>query len=285
MKDIDGKWENAICVVCGIVAGLLLGFDGFMWNESVVINRISVFDVPWLMVVVLCIMRWIHAPQQKSYLYIAMFFFGVCATIHQTMLVAAMGIEVCIAIAMPHMGRDLFLGNSIIYVLGLIGMATDRVPALNSLDPTFIAIFHAVGVSSIAACFWLSLRTKKLGTEWKAVLFMGLLWLVGASFYFYEPIAGMTDPPMQWGYPRTVDGFFHALSRGQYEKANPTDVLHDPGRFMMQLGMLVSGLAHLTVGSIFLSHCCRSFFSSRCRTASAPGSSGWPPFISASACC
>ncbi len=45
----------------------------------------------------------------------AMFFFGMCATIHQTMLVAAMGIEVGIAVALPRLGRDLFLGNSIIY--------------------------------------------------------------------------------------------------------------------------------------------------------------------------
>ena len=56
--------------------GLLLGFDNFMWKESVVINRISLFDVPWMMVVAVCLMRWIYAPHQKRYLYIGMFFFG-----------------------------------------------------------------------------------------------------------------------------------------------------------------------------------------------------------------
>jgi tetratricopeptide (TPR) repeat protein len=106
----------------------------------------------------------------------------------------------------------------------------------------FKGIFYVVGLGSITACFWLSLKTKGFGSEWKTVLFMGLLWLLGAAFYFYEPISGMTTPPMQWGYPRTVEGFFHALSRGQYEKSNPTDIIHDPGRFMMQLGMLGSGL-------------------------------------------
>src|ERR1043166_5946578 len=53
----------------------------------------------------------------------------------------------------------------------------------------------------------------------------------------------MSTPPMQWGYPRTVEGFWQALSRGQYEKANPTDLLHDPMRFVMQLGMLVGDIA------------------------------------------
>ena len=58
------------------------------------------------------------------------------------------------------------------------------------------------------ACVWLSIKTASIGTEWKAVLLMGVLWLAGASFYFYEPLAGMTNPPMEWGYPRTVAGFF-----------------------------------------------------------------------------
>ena len=47
---------------------------------------------------------------------------------------------------------------------------------------------------------------------------------------------------MQWGYPRTVEGFFHALSRGQYEQAHPTDILHEKMRFLMQLGMQVTGV-------------------------------------------
>src|SRR5271154_3889247 len=243
LKTMDRKWENAICVVTGIVAGLMLGFDGFLWKESVVINRISPFDVPWLIIVTLCLLRWIYAPHQRRYLYIGMFFFGVCATIHQTMLVAAMGIEVCIAFALPRLGRDLFLGNSIVYALGLVAMGSGKVPAMNDLSPMFIGIFHVVGLGSIAAGVWLSFKTKSIGTEWKAVIFMGLLWLLGASFYLYEPIAGMTDPPMQWGYPRTLEGFFHALSRGQYEKSHPTDIIHDPGRFIMQLGILVGGLA------------------------------------------
>src|SRR6267154_2509031 len=155
LKNTERHWENAICVVTGVVAGLLLGFDGFMWKESVVINRISLFDVPWIMVVALCLLRWIYAPHQRRYLYIGMFFFGLCATIHQTMLVAAMGIEVCLAVALPRLGRDLFLGNSIIYAVCLLGMGTGKLPALNALAPMFIAIFHMVGLGSIAACFWL----------------------------------------------------------------------------------------------------------------------------------
>src|ERR1019366_8408569 len=106
LRGIVGKWENAICLVCGVTAGLLMALDNSMWKESVAINRISEFGVPWMILVLLCLMRWVYAPHQRRYLYGAMFCFGICATIHQTLIVAAMGIEIGIACTQPKLGRD-----------------------------------------------------------------------------------------------------------------------------------------------------------------------------------
>jgi hypothetical protein len=91
IKNLPRQWENAICAVSGLVAGTLLGLDVFMWSESVVINRISLFGVPWLIAVLACMMRWMYAPQQRRYLYLAMFLYGLCATIHQTLLLERHG--------------------------------------------------------------------------------------------------------------------------------------------------------------------------------------------------
>ena len=238
LRDITGKWEGAICMVSGIVAGLLLGFGGVMWSESVAINRISPFGVPWMMMVLVCLLRWIYAPHQRRYLYVAMFFFGICATIHQTLLVAAMGIEAAIIATQPRLGRDVLLGNSIIYVSLLYAYAHQMVPSLlEALGNHIVAgLFHGIGIASIIGCIVLTIKTKKLLTEWWPCIVMLVLYALGISFYFYEAIAGMTDPPMQWGYPRTVEGFFHALSRGQYGNANPSDIFHDPGTFRHSIG-------------------------------------------------
>ena len=41
---------------------------------------------------------------------------------------------------------------------------------------------------------------------------------LGVSFYVYMPIVSdLRNPPMNWGYPRTWEGFKHAIQRGQYE--------------------------------------------------------------------
>ncbi len=44
---------------------------------------------------------------------------------------------------------------------------------------------------------------------------------LGLAFYGYMPLASETNPPMNWGYPRTWEGFKHAITRGQYEQISP----------------------------------------------------------------
>jgi tetratricopeptide (TPR) repeat protein len=172
-----------------------------------------------------------------------MFFFGICATIHQTLIVAAMGIEIGIASRDTRLGRDLFLGNSIAYFTILVGMAAGMIPGLTNATSMVQSILHGVGIASIVACVWLTIQTGSLLTEVKSVVWMFVVWVAGFGFYLYEPLAGMTNPPMEWGYPRTPEGFFHALTRGQYDKINPTDIFHEPLKFVTQLGMLFNGLA------------------------------------------
>jgi len=242
-KTIPSRWENLICIVSGVVAGTLLGLGGFMWKESVVINRISVFGVPWMITMLVLLMRWTYAPHQRRYLYLAMLVYGWCATIHQSLLLSAPAVEILIALISFRLGRDLFLTNSVLYVIILYFMNAGSVPALNAMTFTEKTIFNLVGIGSILAAGWLWTKTGKVLTEWKSILLMATMWAVGVLVYLYEPISCMTDPPMQWGYPRTVEGFFHALSRGQYGVGEGTNVFQDPSRFAWQLWYVAHGLS------------------------------------------
>lgn len=288
LKAIVGTWGNAICMVSGFVAAGLIGFNGYLWSQSIIVEVYS-FGVASFMVVMVFLLRWIYAPHQYRYLYYALFFHGISFTNHQTLIVAAMGIEVAIAAAHFRMGRFLFLGNSIIFLGGLFLKQAGILTALGA-NPAIFTIFIVIGVASIAAYGWFlvltkptfselcldaslaafflllslvpmmgifgvvlalgalaaavkfALETRKFGLEWLVVIVCGICWIAGAAFYFYMPLAGMTNPPMQWGYPRTVEGFIHAFTRGQYEKTNPSDVFGDPFRFITQLGMLGRGI-------------------------------------------
>ena len=47
---------------------------------------------------------------------------------------------------------------------------------------------------------------------------------LGVSFYVYMPIVSdLRNPPMNWGFPRTWEGFKHAIQRGQYEAIGVPD--------------------------------------------------------------
>lgn len=245
LKNLDEKWENLICLFSGYVAGMLMGFNGFMWSQSVIVEVYSL-SVLSLTAVLCFLLRWMYAPHQLRYLYLAFFMFGICLTTHQTLLLAAVGLEIAVAAANPRLGRDLFFVNSIVYVIGLVLASKGEVQVFrHPVDPTKVSmvfyIFNFVGIFSILLCGWLTVKTKKLLTEWKPILIGIILYCIGAGFYFYMPIASMTNPPMNWGYPRTVEGFKHALTRGQYEKTNPTDILNDPARFWLQLIMYLEG--------------------------------------------
>jgi len=244
LKGMTGKWESAICLVSGFVAGVLVGLDGFMWRESVAVNRIAVSSVPVFLLMLVMLMRWFYAPHQLRYAYWAAFIFGICYTTHQSLIVAALGFEVAIAAGNPRVGRDVFFGNFLVYLAYWIYFSVSGQHLFNNIGAKagLLFLFNGVGIGSLLACVWLTIRTKSLATEWLPVAIMAGVWFLGISFYLYMPISGMTNPPMQWGYPRTVEGFWHALTRGQYEQPNPTDVMSDPSRFLGQLWMLVEGV-------------------------------------------
>ncbi len=64
---------------------------------------------------------------------------------------------------------------------------------------------------------------------------------LGVSFYAYMPIVSdLRNPAMNWGYPRTWEGFKHAITRGQYEAIKMGDVFSR--HFLNELGFYVKDL-------------------------------------------
>ena len=339
LKNIESKWENALCLVCGFVAGMAIGFNGFMWSQAVIVEvyTLSTFSLTGVLV---CLMRWIYAPHQKRYLYIGFFLFGICFNNHQSLLVVALGLELAIACALPKLGREFLFWNWMIWLCGTIMRSFGQVSMLSD-NVQLLSIFNFVGYASFLAWLvligltrkswwidilmvagllifdavarhitgpfgvmlrllglvgwaagavalkrfelgrdvflanlivfflakiaapieffgssgsvWMTLfglvllsgfvfmliSAMKDGWEWLQTIGCGFSWLFGAAFYLYMPLASMTNPPLNWGYPRTEQGFWHAFTRGQYERIHPTDSVE---RYGQQVQLYVGGL-------------------------------------------
>ncbi len=273
LKAIDRKIENWICFVSGFAAGMLFGFNGFMWSQSIIVE---VYSLSMLSLTsgVLCLLRWNYNPHQYRYLYIAWFLAGISVNNHQSLFVITIAMEVLIIATQARLGRVMFLWNAIFYVAGMILYNKGDLSVLSGNTPVMI-IFNAIGIGSIFGWIWLSIRTKANATEilrdailagvailsvavggvkgmlvgtsivlliygaidlalwmkkqqspwsphWRKGIAIGVSFVVGLAFYVYMPLASMTNPPLNWGYPRTVGGFIHAFTRGQYEKIHPT---------------------------------------------------------------
>src|SRR5213593_3080375 len=140
LKTIERRWENALCVVSGVVAGMLLGFNGFMWSQATIVE-VYPLSVLSLAGVLVSLLRWVYAPHQRRYLYLAFFCFGICFNNHQSLLVTAIGIEVAIMAVQPRLGRELFFWNVIIYLFGFVGYVNGFVPVLSDNTPLQI-VYH-----------------------------------------------------------------------------------------------------------------------------------------------
>jgi len=234
--DIETKTENAITSVAGLVGGLLLGFNGYVWSQAVIVE-VYTLALLNLLGVLAFLLKWVYSPEKRRYLYAASFLFGLCLCNHQTLIVAAMGFEIMVVAADRKLGRDFFLLNTIFWLLGLLAHLEGWIQMFQA-NPALLLIFNIIGVGSAAMTIWLIIETKMVITRLHIVVLCAVAWAVGAAFYLYMPVASATNPPMNWGYPRTWEGFIHAFTRGQYEKTNPST---DPIILFKQITMYAIG--------------------------------------------
>ncbi len=247
---IDERLVKRITLVGGCVAGLMLGFSGFMWSQAVIVE-VYTLSVLSLMGVLCCLYRWTQDTARMRYLYWTFFWFGICLCNHQTLIVAAMGIETVILFAHPRLGRNFFTVNALVYLAVLVAMARGSTELFSGNAPMLV-IFHMLGVSfiGIAGLLWFVTLAQDSGRggfnpvlelrDSLKIFWSGLAYAGGAVFYLFMPLASMTNPPINWGYPRTWLGFLHAFTRGQYQQTNPTT---DFFQFLGQARMYIEGAA------------------------------------------
>jgi len=97
----------------------------------------------------------------------------------------------------------------------------------------------ALGMTMIGMLL-LAVFSQKGWVQPRYALLYTFLIICGCAFYFYMPLAASTNPPMNWGYASTKEGFLHALTRGQYQKM----AMADPcvSHFATQLWIFIRGL-------------------------------------------
>ena len=127
LKRLAPKAERALRVMCGCVAGLAFGLDSAFWCKAVVVE---VWPLTMLLfATVLCLlMRWMHAPERRRWLYAAALVYGLTLTNSQALAVAGPGLVFVILLGAPALGRDLFCAATLLLGALLLAHGLDLLP-------------------------------------------------------------------------------------------------------------------------------------------------------------
>lgn len=230
------KTESLFCAVAGISGGLLLAFGQGMWSQAV-IAEVYTLNILFQSLVLLFLYRWMVEPQKSKWLLLCAFSFGLGITNHQTLMFMGLAMAIGILFRDWRLGRD--------FIITCIPMAVmviaTKVLAEKGSNWSWLAGWDHIGfwvwtayaiIIPIIAMFILP-KGKVVGPTF-------LVMLVGLSFYLYMPFSSEQNPPINWGYPRTWQGFMHAITRGQYERVKIAHVftplfLQQVGTYLMDL--------------------------------------------------
>jgi hypothetical protein len=224
LQKLSPQGDRWLRIVAGCVAGMTFGFDGAFWRKAVIVD---VWPLSMLLfATTLCLLlRWAHEAERKRYFVAACFVFGLTLTNSQALIPAGLGFYFYVVLADKGVGRDASIAASVLLTLWWLGNFLDFLPGFVSATreiapPETRLILKLITTSTVCLSVILSIKTRRwlpsLTTCWVTLAFAA-----GTAFYFLIPVFSATNPPVNWGYPRNLEGFMHVLNRGQYEMIRP----------------------------------------------------------------
>jgi tetratricopeptide (TPR) repeat protein len=239
-KKIDDRLLHWIALSVGTSASLLFGFNRGVWLWASV-SEMRVLNAFSFILIACFFFAWMVQPRRKGFLYAALLTYGLSMTNHQTVAVMALALvagTLALGLDKFFQQRDELLAAkvkvqpfqlmmtslttfwdltvAVLFSLAAVFSLFAWLRADSSMTPRIIALAVAGAILLIGGfkAGWVSPRY--------AFIYTGLF-LCGCALYMYMPIAASTNPPMNWGFASTKEGFLHAITRGQYEKLQMAD--------------------------------------------------------------
>ena len=253
-----------IALTVGVSVSLLFGFNRGVWLWACV-SEMRVLNVFSFVLISCAFFAWMMEPRRRGFLYATLLIFGLSVTNHQTVTVMA-GALVVGTLAE---GVDRFfylkrtrsvsgrpsnfnllmdcLSTFFELTVAVLFSGTAALLVFAWLDPASTGIFQKPdGVKAMVLCgagiVLLLIGRLKTWVNPRQAFIYTALFLSGCAFYAYMPIAASTNPPMNWGYASTKEGFLHSITRGQYEKMQMASLFS--AEFLLKIKVFVLGVIH-----------------------------------------
>jgi hypothetical protein len=229
----DQQWLRA---VGGAIAGLGFGLSRPVWSQAVIVETWALTALLVALALAL-LMRWALAPEQRRFLIAAALVFGLLLTSAQHLVVLAPAIAAGVLLREPGLGRD--FAWAFLPLVACVMLASAFPVYSHDVDELNVPLLGAL-VLPLFVALAVAVKTAAFGSHWKPCLACGACFLAGLLLCVYPALASMSNPPVNWGYPRSPEGLWHVLHRGQFERVTP--VRHLP-LFLQQLWLLLLATA------------------------------------------
>jgi tetratricopeptide (TPR) repeat protein len=183
-----------------------------IWSHAVVGKGLYALHVCLMTGLLLVTYVWIRRPHWKNAFVWSVFVFCLGMSNHHMTL--AMAFLPLLVILLLH--AELFweycvysLIIAALLYLGFAYLSTDQYHAMAM--KAAVRLFYVVW-----AGFLLLVVVRRKLTEWRQGLLLVVAVVLGLLPYAYMPFASSTNPPMNWSYCSTPEGFFYAINRSQY---------------------------------------------------------------------
>ncbi|MFM2295257.1 MAG: hypothetical protein RLZZ350_1670, partial [Verrucomicrobiota bacterium] len=245
-RQLPARDAQLLRVAAGVAAGLGFCFDRAVWFSAVRVDDVWASNLFCFALMLALGFRWFLTPERTGFLCAAFFVFGLGLTNCEILLCAALGLHIFITLGRPTLGRDFGLVVALIcWVRASAGNWRWSPMWPNVIIPDLFVACSAemrstvvlLGAVALASCLLVTWKTRRLLTEWKTVLTILPALGIGLMLFGYVPLASMSNPPMNWGYPRNVEGFWHVSTRACYcyERFFTSDF----GEYFRGLGLVI----------------------------------------------
>ena len=206
-----GEGQTGTPMVRALIAatfGLLFAFSFSFWTQAVIAE---VYTLHGLLVAlfIISLYWWVRRPSRDLPILASFFTFSLCMSNHHlTLALAPLPLLVPLLIRRSVFWEVLVasLVSAALVYLGFAWLSNDATTWSTAMRFFYFAMLGLVVL--------LVLKWRR--TDLRIVLLVPLAVILGLVPYAYMPFASSTNPPMNWGYTSTPEGFFYSINRTQY---------------------------------------------------------------------
>ena len=221
------RWRGLNFTIAVTVA-LLFAFSFSMWSQAV-IAEVYTLHALLIGLFLASLYVWLRRPGNLWLLMLPFFLLALSFSNHQLSVALAPLPLLAVLLVRRDVFWDLVVASAMTILVVYLGFAilSEEAPILK----TAIRFFYCVMMG-----FGALLVLKRFRVAWRLVAYLPFAVLLGLLPYAYMPLASSTNPPMNWAYTRTAEGFYFSFNRSQYGGSLSEQSLRSLGRLMGTAG-------------------------------------------------